>query len=241
MFSINLNGKDSYKDFNLIVEERPNIPTPEKKYITVAIPGTGDYRREVGYEDIKININFAMISNLDNFESRRFEVINWLENIKDTKLFFSEDSNYYYNIKAVNISDFENKGYNREITQLSVEFICSPFKEAIENLPLELDISKNNTLTYNNRENVKLSPQIHIFGSGSCQIQVGDILVELKDVQEEVIVDSRLMECYKGNRSMNNLMKGYFPYFQLGENKIGFTNISGTFTTMKIYPNKRRI
>lgn len=242
MFSISIDGRDSFNDFGLIVENRPDIPLPKKLYTTVKVPGaTGEYRSERGYEDIEFDITFSMISRLRDFEENKFEIVKWLENRKDNKLYLSELEEYCYIIKSLEISDFKVKSYNREINEFTVTCICSPFKEYIINEPISIDFTSNNEMSFYNSENIFLNPKVIIYGSGTCNFKINEELIELKNINKNIVIDSENMECYSGLENTNSLMKGSFPRFEIGESNISVNKISGEFTKVEIYPNRRRI
>ena len=58
MLSFIFNGKDSYKDFGILIEKRPNVPSPKRRVSYISIPGRNSSLRydEETYEDITLSV-----------------------------------------------------------------------------------------------------------------------------------------------------------------------------------------
>ena len=93
MYDIQINGKTG-SSVGVIVQKRPNIPSPEKVYDTIEIPGKdGVLYRDTGtVKDIKIEIPLAFREqNPDLWMERLRAVKTWLLSGVDNQLSFADD------------------------------------------------------------------------------------------------------------------------------------------------------
>ena len=65
---------------------------------------------------------------------------------------------------------------------------------------------------------------------------VNDELVEVKNINEGITIDSEMQEAYYNNDNLNHQMLGSFPVFEIGENKI---RTEGNIDKIEILPNWR--
>ena len=79
-------------------------------------------------------------------------------------------------------------------------------------------------------------PVLKIFGQGNIKLFVNDELVEVKNINEGITIDSELQEAYYQNNNLNHQMLGSFPTFEIGENKI---RTEGNIDKIEILPQWR--
>jgi predicted phage tail component-like protein len=229
MLSIYFNNKSSKDDFNLIIEEKPSIPSPEKNIIKTEVEGrNGSLTEDLGtHKEIEISINFSLYfrSNLNN---RLRQIKQWLlGTMIDKKLTFSDDLDYFYKVTNVKIGDIART--LAILGRFTVTFTCEPFLYAKEGLNI-VSLTMGNI---NNHGAISF-PVITIYGSGSITLGWNDTEIVLTNVSEYITIDSQMMNCYKGSTLMNSNMSGDFPKLQEGINNINWT---GAVTKIDMIPN----
>ena len=87
MLSFVFNGKDSYKDYGILMEKRPNIPSPKRRVQYIDIPGRDSSLRydEETYEDITLSVECAAVGNI---QSRIDDIKAWLIGSGESDLIF---------------------------------------------------------------------------------------------------------------------------------------------------------
>ena len=143
MYFIKFNNRVSI-DLGVGIVSRPNIPAPQKNLKVVTIEGRdGDlYENTGGYKDITIKVDMNFLKEVSIKEQFR-KIKNWLVNVTDSKLIFSDDLHWFYKVKKVTMADLETQ-YNL-LGKFSVEFVCSAYSYRLDGLtPILLN---NNSLT----------------------------------------------------------------------------------------------
>lgn len=219
MFYIGFNNKTT-KDLGISVVKRPNIPIPERNVISKDIPGrngsvTIDYKT---YKDIIISVSLNFISK-ENFNAKVLNISEWLLDIKDNKLIFSDNPDFYYKVKKIEFKNIERS--LKKLGRFTVSFVCDPFKYCCDNN--EIDITKtvdiiSPAFVYES------NPIITIFGNGNLEITINNKKIQLENVEEYITIDSELKECYKNSSNLNYKMIGEFPKFIRGKNNIDLGN-----------------
>lgn len=229
MFSINFNNKNSFEDLGLIIEKRPNIPLPQKRTESILIPGrSGSLTLNEGtYEDIAIDAIFAFKD--CNFYERLREIKDWLLEITEFHLFFSDDTNNFYKIKYISMDNIERQ--IKKYGKFEVRFVCDSFLYSYEGKNL-IEILEPTTLYNCGYES---NPYLKIYGNGSLTLLINNKLIILNNIVDFVEIDTESMNCFKGSELMNNNMIGEFPTLKSGENTISFTGA----TKIEITPNWR--
>lgn len=233
MFSIQFNNYNSYKDLGLIVEHRPNIPISEKNINNIYIQGSnGTLIEDLGtYKDIEININFGFKATRDKFSFKCRKIINWLNNIEDNKLMFSDDE-MFYKVKTIVFDEGGIEKGLRTIGRFTVTFICDPFKYLENEL---VTITKNNFTIYN-EGTYESEPYLKIFTTGDITLSINNEVIKFTNIEDYIELDSELMECYKDSQNCNNKMIGEFPILKVGKNNISWI---GNVNKIEITPRWR--
>ncbi|MDM0471072.1 phage tail family protein [Clostridium perfringens] len=232
MFYFIFNNKKN-TDLGIQVVKRPNIPIPERNIELKSLKGrdgslTRDYKT---YNDIKISVSLNFISGENDFINKGAEIANWLYNINDNKLIFSDNDKFYYKVKKIECKDIERS--LKVIGKFIVTFVCDPYKYYLENNDIEIT---NSTKINSPILVVDSEPIISISGTGNINLIINDKRTVLENVDESLIINSSILECYKGKESLNYKMSGEFPILKRGENII---NIEGNIKNIKIKPNWR--
>ncbi|XZL26591.1 distal tail protein Dit [Clostridium perfringens] len=232
MFYFIFNNKKN-TDLGIKVVKRPNIPIPERNIELKSLKGrdgslTRDYKT---YNDIKISVSLNFISGENDFINKGAEIADWIYNINDNKLIFSDNDKFYYKVKKIECKDIERS--LKIIGKFIVTFVCDPYKYYIDNNEIEIT---NSTKINSPILVVDSEPIISISGTENINLIINDKRTVLENVDESLIINSSILECYKGKESLNYKMSGEFPILKRGENII---NIEGNIKNIKIKPNWR--
>ena len=233
MLGFTFGGKDSFRDFGIYVEKRPNIPSPEHRVTYIDVPGMDSrLRRDEGtYGDITLSVECSL---LGDPVSKISAVKGWLLGAGEADLIFSHIPNRKYLAQVVNSIDFEI--VLKITSHFIIVFSCQPFQYATENTPVT--VSESATLT--NPGTVKSFPIIKATGSGSGSLTINGNNVSFSDIDGTVTLDSAIQETYQDAGaeliSKNSTMAGDYPALLPGENIISF---SGGITSLEITPNWR--
>lgn len=217
------------KNLGFALVGRPSIASADKKYETIEIEGRdGALTKFIGYQDLKFTLKFNIL--FQNDIKQKLREIKGLLSVAKT-LAFDDSPNFFYKIKRAQISDVETIIKSSGV--FSVEFIADPFEFESSSV-LEYDnpsnlIIRNNTSYYS-------QPIIKIHGQDNIKLFVNDELVEIKQINEGIVIDSEMQEAYYNDNNMNHQMLGSFPIFGIGENKI---RTEGNIDKIEILPQWR--
>ncbi|HAT4306753.1 TPA: phage tail protein [Clostridium perfringens] len=234
MFYFIFNNKKN-TDLGIKVVKRPNIPIPERNIELKSLKGrdgslTRDYKT---YNDIKISVSLNFISGENDFINKGAKIADWLYNITDNKLIFSDNDKFYYKVKKIECKDIERS--LKVIGKFTVTFVCDPYKYYIDNNEVQITNSSeiNSPMLV-----VDSEPLISISGSGNINLIINDKRIVLENVEEILTINSSILECYKEKENLNYKMSGEFPILKRGKNII---NVEGNVKNIKIKPNWRRL
>lgn len=233
MLSFEFGGKDSFRDFSIYVEKRPNIPSPERRVTYIDVPGMDSrLRRDEGtYGDITLSVECSL---LGDPVSKISAVKGWLLGAGEADLVFSHIPGRKYLAQVVNSIDFEI--VLKITSHFVILFNCRPFQYATDNTPVT--VSESVTLT--NPGTVKSFPIIKVAGSGAGNLTINGKDVSFSGIDGMVTIDSTIQETYQDTGteliSKNSVMTGEYPALLPSENTISF---SGGITSLEITPNWR--
>ena len=146
-------------------------------------------------------------------------------------LAFDDSPNFFYKIKRAQISDTET--IIKQSGVFSVEFYAEPFEFESSSV---LEYIRPSNLLIRNNTTYFSQPVLKIFGQGNIKLFVNDDLIEIKQINEGIVIDSEMQEAYYNNYNMNHQMSGDFPIFGIGENKI---RLEGNVNKIEILPQWR--
>lgn len=237
MLSFNFGGKDSYKDYGIIISKRPSLPSPKRRISYVEVPGRdSSFRYDEGtYEDITIVVECSVKDNdlaekLDNIKA-------WLFGSGEEVLIFSFQEDKKYIAQVVNLIDFTQ--VFKYTSTFPIIFNCRPFKYSVINTPVNITVGTGTTIM--NIGTVISKPIIKVYcvGDGSLKINSQEVL--LSNIRSNyVILDSEVEEAYSVSNgtliNMNNSISGEIPILDIGDNVITY---KGGVTKLEITPNWR--
>lgn len=226
------NGKTN-TEAGISVRHRPDMPTPAREYEIIKIEGRdGDLYEDKGtFEDITIEVAFNFGSEPDDWNERLRKVKQWLYSDGDRRLILSDDMDYFYNVKMVNISDTERR--IKRIGRFTVKFICEPYayiKSGTQTLGLE------NVLVNKWQQ---ADPIYFIYGSGEAKLTVNGKTINAT-VDRKLTIDTKLGLSYTAENTINNtVISGNYEDMKLQQGDNTFSINKGF--EVYIQPNWRCI
>lgn len=233
MLSFTFGGKDSFRDYGILVEKRPHIPSPERRVTYIEVPGMDSrLRRDEGtYGDITLSVECSF---LGDPVLKISAIKGWLLGAGEADLVFSHIPGRRYLAQVVNSIDFEI--VLKITSHFVILFNCQPFQYATENSP----ITVNESTTLTNPGTVASLPIIKVTGSGAGALTVNGSSVSFSSIDSSVTLNSTIQETYKDTGtalvSKTFTKTGNYPVLLPGDNAISF---SDGITSLEITPNWR--
>ena len=217
------------KNLGFALVGRPSIPSADKKYETIEVEGRdGVLTKFIGYQDLKFSLKFNILFQSDI--KQKLREIKGLLSVAKT-LSFDDSPNFFYKIKRAQISDTQT--IIKSHGSFNVEFIADPFEYESSSV---LEYENPSNLIIRNNTSYYSQPIIKIHGKDNIKLFVNDELVEVKNINEGITIDSEMQEAYYNNDNLNHQMLGDFPIFGIGENKI---RLEGNVNKIEILPQWR--
>ena len=228
-FDMIIDNTYALSDKKIYMPTRPAIPPNTKRMQYIEIPGRdGTVSMFDGYDDRPFPIDFNIYDGT-NVNKKLREVNPIFSNCKTIK--FTDDPEIYYKVKEFKISDKErvfDKAY-----EFSAEVKIEPFDYLVEGSKV---ITLTSSTTLVNPGTYYSTPTLKIYGSGTINMSIGSYSFQVTNVSGYVQINSALLECYKDTDPLGNEMKGRFPLFVPGSNKI---TLSAAITKVELVPNWR--
>lgn len=225
-----INQTQSISELGFEINGYPKIPSPVQRVERVTVDGRdGELIIKKGYSNIvyKIELNALEDSVVNPLFRELKSVLRKAETIQ-----LSNDREIYYKVLNTEFGDMENELEVYGLFEVSFELAPHAYYS-------NKDIK---TVTTTSKfQNIGLDeslPKFTIFGTDTCKFSVNGEEVTVNGVNEYVVVDSQIEECFKGEANLNSMMIGAFPKFVEGENTV--TVISG-ITKIEIEPRWRAI
>ena len=227
------NGLSS-ADYGIKVWQPPTYTIPERDYDMIHILGRdGDIALDKGsFKNTTRNyvVSFGRIDK-ENYTELANGLSEWLHSCNGyARLEDSYEPEYYRLAMFKDSLDITN-AYHKA-GQATIRFNCKPqrYLKSGDNI-VKFDKSGylDNPTYFNAR------PIIKVFGCGDGVLQVGEYTVTLKSIDEFIVIDSELMDAYKGEHNCNSQVElnGNFPRLTNGRNNISF---SGGITSLEVQP-----
>lgn len=228
IFYNNINSND----LDLIIENTPEIPTANFIYEEVEVDGGENLTIKNGFNDIELKINFAYFAEPEKYLQKKQRIDTWLLGNINKYLIYSLDNFVAYKVKNVNIENTTTT--SRYLRHFTVTFTCAGLKYLSSGLEtIELN---SNKIELNNFGSYESKPILKIYGSGNITININDNSFTIKNINNYVIIDSELKECYKDSTNMCKNMTGDYPVLTIGKNTISW---SGTVGKIELTPRWR--
>lgn len=220
MYYFILDDVESHK-MNLKVTKRPNFPAPQKRYQKYNIPGRNGtlYEDLETYEDINIEIKMNYISDPQSWHYKWREVKKWIFKKGLRKLVLSDNQDYYYLVKKIELTDNERKV--RKSGEFTIILTCEVYSYLIEgswSYPIYTNVVDNDYET--------TTPKYIIKGEGMCHLVVNGTDC-ICNVGQNLVIDTYLELSYREDGTLQNtsINADYRDlYLVEGENTITITD-----------------
>ncbi|MGN2338006.1 distal tail protein Dit [Clostridium cagae] len=221
-------NKENTEYMNFSIVKRYIPPIPKKRYKTYEVNGKDgiEYEDLGTYENIEINVDCNFKKSKKNWDwenewVKQIEwITNWIADIRDNKLKFTDTFGYFYKVQKAEITNIERPLKN--MCHFTITFTCNPFKFSDDGINFRL---LRNNIEIRNPAYLSSKPVFEITGNGLCEIVCNENKVSI-EVNEKAYIDCELGLCYdKNNNCINNKMKGYYEdlYYKTGINKYSWT------------------
>ena len=229
MYSIQRNGRNNM-EFGIVVTERPSIPAAVFRTNEIETAERTLIEKLDGVEPITITVSFGFCTDPDQWNNVFRNARMWLMDETDTKLVFSDDIDWFYNVLKTEIA--ESKRTIRKFGKFDVDFLCDGYvyradgenKYKIENLPQNKWLESH--------------PEYILTGSGSATLTVNGNQMQAT-VNGTLTINTDLMIAYNQEGVLQNtLLSGNYEdlYLRRGENEI---SVSGA--ELEIIPHWRSL
>ena len=219
------------EELGIIVVEGPPEVLAQEEYEEIIIEGRNGTLIENKGTFPNVEKSFILTTiDLDQDIDLMIEKIKmWLFNIKDNKILYAIPNRY--NIVKKVIREEDIKTTFEEYGDFKIKFLCEPFYYDL--LEKNITITEKGTKFYN-KGDFNSNPKIVIYGTGDLQLTINDTTVQINNVDERVLLDSKLFLCLdKDNNNKSIDMIGNFPTLDIGENTITWV---GNITKLDISP-----
>ena len=217
-------------EYGIHVLEQPPITIPAERATFTNVPGRpGSLTTLEGddvYDDLILTAQ-CMISEPSNTHT----IASYLKG--SGKVAFANRPGGFYYARIVNQISFEKILRGNPHRSFAVNFRCKPFLYQ-ENVPVQT--YTETPFILNNPGSIYSEPVITVYGSGDITLMIGAQLVELSGISESIMLDTPIMEVYKGDKGMNHSMDGELPILKPGTNAVSWV---GDVTKLEIQPNWR--
>ena len=181
-------NNNSNLDMNLYITDYPEIELNNEVYEEQEIEGkNGSVYIDLGYyKDRTLPFSFDLKGN--NLEERMENVKAWLRNINDNRLRFN--SNKCRVVKKILMNSFKQVAVN--LAELEATFIVDPFLYDFEETTVTSTSKKFNIY---NTGSYAADTLIKIYGTGNIQISCNGETMQIDNVSNYVLLDSKNQEC----------------------------------------------
>ena len=219
------------EELEIIVVEGPPEVLAQEEYEEINVEGrNGTLIENKGtFPDVEKSFILTTIDLDQDIDLMVEKIKTWLFNIRDHKLLYAIPNRY--NIVKKIVIEEDIKTTFEEFGDFKVKFICEPFYYNL--LEKNIIVTEKQTIIYN-KGDFESSPRVIIYGTGDLQITINDTTVQINDVDERVLLDSKLFLCLdKDNNNKSIDMIGNFPLLDKGKNTITWI---GNITKLDIEP-----
>lgn len=224
-FDIHYNGLTG-KDMGVLIVERPKVPPPKEVINRYEVPGRdGALIDHTGnYEDIVISVDMGFRVKKEQWGEQFRRCRSWLLKDHTHKLRFSDDADFFYYVKYVEINDCERT--IGKYGQFTVNFHCAGYQYAGCG---EIEITFEDMMNFYGVSH----PVYYITGEGVCTLLVNGNTFKV-NVGQNAIIDSERMIAYrKDGTLMNTNVAGDYKDLWLIEGKNVLSATDGFTITLK--------
>lgn len=232
-----VNGIES-GELNSYIQNRPEIKTPRRKVNFREVSGRSGAVPfdEKAYENTELTLNiFTSGHSEEEISNKKDKIIYAFDGGSYFDFIPYFDPDMIYRVMTVDGPNFTGKGTHKNFLPYNVGLTVKPFKYFRKNNN-KMELTNGATLV--NPSFYESEPIITIFGSGDISININGRIFNMKNVQETIIIDSKIAHAYKNNNGniVGQDNKTYtldFPILDKGQNLITW---SGNVTKFEIEP-----
>lgn len=207
---------NSREDLNLtFTHADKGAPDVHTEYVEV--PGRppvdlSELAGRVQYNNRKMVIEFEYIG--FDWEAEKQLVLAKLHGRK-MQIRFLNDPDWYYTGRCTVKSKI-----NGSTIHFTINVTADPYKRIVNETPAVFSAAGSIT----NPTDFASRPLIRVNGTGDGTLTVGNKTITLTDINEYIVIDSMLMDCYKGTLNQNaKVALTEFPMFKPGVNNLAYT------------------
>lgn len=207
---------NSREDLNLtFTHADKGAPDVHTEYVEV--PGRppvdlSELAGRVQYNNRKMVIEFEYIG--FDWEAEKQLVLAKLHGRK-MQIRFLNDPDWYYTGRCTVKSKI-----NGSTIHFTVDVTADPYKRIVNETPTVFSAAGSIT----NPTDFASRPLIRVNGTGDGTLTIGNKTITLTGIDEYIVIDSMLMDCYKGTLNQNaKVALTEFPMFKPGVNNLAYT------------------
>ena len=228
-------GIDS-RDIGVVVEDMFDVHRPKRNVQAIQVPGRdGRLTQDDGTYD-----TYTISGRVNCFGVPLSDVYAWLSGSGD--LILGDEPTR--SIRASAIAQIKNTRFRCDgcYDSLQVSFDCQPFRYHVEQAEgANGIILTSSPATITNPGTYKSAPRLAIEGTGTVTLAIGTQVMQLTDLEDGVIIDTELCECFDltGSMLLNSkvtLLGDTFPVLAPGANIVSWT---GAVTKVTVEPRWR--
>lgn len=229
-----INGKYS-EEFTVYMRDRPERLSAGRVIELRERPGNDSIVLDFKYyKNVERVIScYAKAKSLESVSFLENNISNWLDTGSYSDFIVYYDPHYTYQAIVISPPNFTGQRKNGLLIPFEFTVSIRPFKQSQVGF-----VWNKNEKILNNTENYPSKPKIHIVGSGDISFWINDHKYDLKNVEEEIFIDSLIEESYRyqSNQLQTLDHKTFFkdyPTLDKGENNIKWT---GSVKELRIQP-----
>lgn len=226
-------GGEASDDYAMIVTEAPAFDAPVRKSESVSIPGRNGVVlfQQDAYEDTVRSYKVAILASGTDLSRAVASAESWLNSKKGYQRLEDDFEPEIFRLAYYNGgTDFSNR--IMMAGEADISFVCRPerfYKDGEEELTVT-----NGDVIYN-LTRFASKPLIHIEGTGTFTIRIGNTAIEA-DVTDYINIDSDTMNAYRlPAENMNSRIRGTFLKLEPGNNTIEITDEPSLVTIIPRY------
>ena len=212
------------EDMGLKIISLPPIQLSSERVTEVPLIGRDGFLTEAdGYDGDTKQVEADLKSVADPLK-----LLSWLKG--SGEVIFGNMDDRYYKARINNIVPL-SQIIEKQLYYCPIEFRCQPFGYLLDGKE-EITLTTGTTLNHNKATHKSL-PTIIINGTGACSFTINSRTFNISDIggSIKIISDIEQVANDKGDK-----MTGLFPYFDVGENILGWT---GNVTSVIVQANWR--
>ena len=223
-----LYDNESSEDFGLYTAGSGVYNSPERISEVISVPGrNGDIIIDGG-KFSNVDVVFTVVAK-DDFKQQAIDTKAWLlSKFGYKRLEDSFNPDYYRRGKFAGNIEW-TIGELLRYGSADLKFNCKP-QLYLKTGETPVEFTAAGTIT--NPTRFARSPLIRVYGTGDGTLTVGNKTITLTDIDDYIVIDSMLMDCYKGTLNQNyKVSLSEFPMLQPGITGLSF---SGDITSVEI-------